>query len=288
MPSLRALLVSTAMLLPLGIGSAAGAVRVEAEQDQDATVVSAGRQEQARPAEHQANRSYRVVLFLPACRGNDPNSAGSLDTSCAGALQMCSSTPDPADLMFWRFAATRTPAPTGTGGITSSWTSAGMLCLRRDRVPGTAVPAFTATDLARLPLPASRIQVQPAGRAVLCCNRDVPTNLFTTDTPATFDVRLLGTPITVHASPVSWTWAYGDATNATHTRPGGPYPDLSTAHTYTHPGTYTITLTTAWTGTYTLPGGPPIPIDGTATVTSLPATLTAIETRAHLVADPLP
>jgi hypothetical protein len=274
-----------ALLQVLGSGGTGSTPDFTAEAAEDSLVVSgATRQEGSRSTSTRG--PYRVYMFLPACQGNDPNSPTSLDTDCAGSAQMCATTPDPTDLMFWRFVATRTRTATGT--TTGAWTPAGQFCLRRDQAPGTAVPAFTAGDLQRLPLPAPRIQVEPVGRPILCCNPTVPTNLYTADSPATFHTRVLGIPVTVTARPVAWTWAYGDGSTIRHTIPGGAYPDLSTAHTYPRPGTYVITLITTWTGTYTLPGGPPLTIDGTATTTSTPVTITAIETRAELVADPLP
>jgi hypothetical protein len=126
------------------------------------------------------------------------------------------------------------------------------------------------------------VLVQPADRRTLV---QIPTNLFSTDRPATFRLRLLATPVLVRATPVAWAWTYGDGQATTFDRPGGPYPQLGTAHTYTQPGRHRITLTTTWSGTYTVNGSPPIPIDGTATVTSPPITITAVETRAQLVDD---
>lgn len=71
------------------------------------------------------------------------------------------------------------------------------------------------------------------------------------------------------------------------TDPGAPYPDLRTTHTYTTPGAHTITLTTAYTGQYSVTGGPWLPIDGQAQVPSPPVPLTALTGRNHLVADTL-
>jgi hypothetical protein len=246
----------------------------------DSEVILRGGTDQAGSgAAPRSSGPYRVYSFLPACQGNDPNSADSRDAGCAGQQAMCART-SPGTLMYWRFSAVRSP-----DGALSPWSPAGSVCLRRDQVPAAAVPAFTAADLRRLPLPASTVRVQPADRPALV---QVPTNLYATDRPATFRVTLLGTPVLVRATPVAWSWSYGDGDRATFTVRGGPYPDLTTAHTYTRPGTFPVTLTTTWTGTYAVSGGPPVPIDGTATVTTPPTTVTAVATRAELVAAPLP
>ena len=145
------------------------------------------------------------------------------------------------------------------------------------------MPTFTANDLRRLPLPKAKLNVQPpSGRTLV----NIPTNLYASSAPATFRVTLLGTPVLVKAKPVSWTWTYGDGTTRTFDTAGAPYPDLGTAHTWSGPGTFTVGLTTTWTATYSVAGGPDLPVDGTATVASPAVTVTAVATRAELVADP--
>ncbi len=181
--------------------------------------------------------------------------------------------------MYWRFSAVRSP-----DGTTTPWQAAGSACMNPEDVPTGAVPAFTLEDFRRLPLPAAGLHVQPSNGRTLVT---VPTNLYATSAPATFRVTLLGTPIVVRATPTAWTWTYGDGTRRTFTSPGGPYPSLDTAHTYTRAGRYTVTLTTTWTGTYSIAGGPAVAVDGTATVASPATSLLAVETRAELVADPV-
>lgn len=221
-----------------------------------------------------------VYLYLPACEGNDPNAPQRASVGCAAAQQMCAGTPAPDDLMFWRFSAVRSP-----DGSTTPWADAGATCLRFEDVPAAPVPAFTLADFRRLPLPPATLHVQPANGRTLV---NVPTNLYAAGGPRTFDVTLLGVPVRVRATPVAWTWSYGDGTQRTLDTPGAPYPDLSTAYTFTQPGDVTVRLTTTWTGTYSVAGGPSLPVDGTATVTSPQADLTVVETRAELVAETRP
>lgn len=220
-----------------------------------------------------------MTTYVPACPGNSPDSSAADSGLCPAAITMCAGTPEPNDVLFWRFTAVR-----AADGTTGPWQPAGQACLRPQDVPTGAVPAFTVADFRRLPLPASTLHVQPAtGRTLVA----VPTNLYAAASAQTFDVTLLGLPVRVRATPTAWTWTYGDGSTATRTDPGGPYPDLTAAHTYARPGRYPVSVTTTWSGTYSVAGGPALPVDGTATVSSPTRVLTAVATRAELVADPL-
>jgi hypothetical protein len=219
-----------------------------------------------------------VYLYVPACAGNDPNANASSNGLCQAALLWCTETADSTDILYWRYTAVRSP-----DGSQTPWVQSGAVCLRPGDVPGTAVPAFTLADFRRLPLPKAGLNVQPASGRTLV---SVPTNLYATSRPATFRVTLLGTPVLVRARPTAWTWTYGDGSSRTFSTPGAPYPDLGTAHTWTAPGRRTVTLTTTWSGTYSVAGGPALPVDGTASVVSPSVEIVVVETRAELVADP--
>lgn len=148
-----------------------------------------------------------------------------------------------------------------------------------------AVPVLSAEEFARLPLAPSSVNLQPRdGRALVHYGV-----IATTDAaPQTLTTTVLGVPVTVTATPTAWTWDYGDGTPPrTTTDPGRPYPDTSGAHAYGTPGTYRLTVTTTWTGTYQLNGaGPQRPVAGTATTTSAPITVTVETASPHLVAGP--
>ncbi len=217
-------------------------------------------------------------MFVPACAGNSPDSSARSYGLCQAALRWCSETPDATDILYWRYTAVRSP-----DGSQTPWVQSGAVCLRPGDVPGTAVPAFTLADFRRLPLPQAGVNVQPASGRTLV---SVPTNLYATSRSATFRVTLLGTPVLVRARPTAWAWTYGDGSSRTFSTPGAPYPDLGTAHTWTAPGRRTVTLTTTWSGTYSVAGGPALPVDGTASVVSPSLDIVVVETRAELVADP--
>lgn len=185
---------------------------------------------------------------------------------------------DPAATLAWREVA-----EVGPNGRIAGWVISGTVCIGGGAVPAAPVPVFTVNDLRRLPLPKAELNVQPpTGRTLV----NIPTNLYASSAPATFRVTLLGTPVLVKATPVSWSWTYGDGVTRTFDSAGAPYPDLGTAHTWSQPGTFSIGLTTTWTATYSVAGGPDLPVDGTAAVVSPPMTVTAVATRAELVADP--
>ena len=151
--------------------------------------------------------------------------------------------------------------------------------------PPVAV-VLTAEEFRRLPLTASTPTVQPGhGRSLI----RMPLIVHTDPTPQDLTTTVLGTTVRVRATPSSFTWDFGDgAAPLSTTDPGAPYPHHTLTHTYDQVGTFPVTLTTTWTGQYQLPGGPWLPVTGTATTTSTPIPITTEEARARLVAQPLP
>ena len=141
---------------------------------------------------------------------------------------------------------------------------------------GGRKPQVTVTlaDFRSLPLPAAQPAIQPAGGQALIRMR---TNAYVdpaSTEPQVFDITLLGTPVQVRATPASYTWDYGDGSAPVTTDdPGAPYPDLTTWHEYEQPGDVAITLTTTYTGEYSVAGGAWVDIPGTAEVVSPPQPL---------------
>jgi hypothetical protein len=129
------------------------------------------------------------------------------------------------------------------------------------RSPSGATPAqvrLAASDEFSQLLTTAHPSQQPAGSGVV----NLPT-LFSTNTPVTqvFNETLLGLQVTLNVD-ASWTWDFGDGTTLTSTDPGGAYPIASLSHVYLVAGTYTVTLTTNWTGTFSMAGGPAAVIPG--------------------------
>jgi hypothetical protein len=150
--------------------------------------------------------------------------------------------------------------------------------------PQNAVPVFSVTDLRRLPIAPSVLSVQPPRPQVLV---NMPTIVFADPAVQSFTTTLLGYPVEVEATPTRFTWDFGDGSDPlVTTSPGHPYPDEDVAYPYPRPGTYTITLTTDFTGRYRVGGTPTwFSVVGTATTTTTSPPIEAIEVRSHLVAE---
>ncbi len=223
-----------------------------------------------------------VERYVYACPGNSYATTPATNTPCEATFQFC-----PTDQrQFYRYTTTilGIQAIPGPG---PRWTLNGVLCLPTTTDPTDPttppVPVVTLADFQSLPLPAAVPAIQPTGGEALIRMR---TNTYvdpTSTTPRTYDLTLLDTPVQVRATPTTYTWDYGDGTDpVTTTDPGAPYPDLTTWHTYTHTGTVQITLTTTYTGEYSVAGGPWQNIPGTAQITSTPQQLQLLRAVTYL------
>jgi hypothetical protein len=173
------------------------------------------------------------------------------------------------------------------------------ICLTRTR--RILTPADLAIDAARyltaLAPPATRIGVQPEGRAVT----RLPTFFFANG-PAqdrtTLNVTTPAGPATldVEIAPSRYGWTFGDGATCETATPGGPYDqtapaercDTRVAHVYTAPGTAAVRLRTTWAGTYTFDVGfgPVGPLDVPGNGVNAPdvtRTIDVREARAELV-----
>ena len=182
------------------------------------------------------------------------------------------------DVRYWLF---RRPVT----GAASSWSLISSSCLGPQEISTTQpiFPGFTQTDFQRLPLPAAKASVEPSNGYTLV---HVPTNVYAEADPVTLDTELLGFPVQVRATPARYSWDFGDgSTVGPTTDAGAPYPDLSITHEYAEAGTFAVTLTTYYTGEYSVAGGPWLPIDGEAEVASPSIGVEALAGRSELVAD---
>lgn len=216
-----------------------------------------------------------AVVMLPACPDNSPNTG--TDVQCAASGVAC---PQGMTRLFvWS-------APAGTVFGQPGWRQSGTTC-GEPGVPGAAVvvPALSAEDFQRLPLPAGVAGVQPSGGRVLV---RVPTNVYVTVGPVVLDTTVLGFAVRVRATPSRFSWDFGDGTVLPTRDPGAPYPDLRVSHPYAARGEYGITLTTFYSGEYSVAGGPWLPVPGEAEVASATVAVQAFSGRNELVADTLP
>ncbi|WP_432511928.1 PKD domain-containing protein [Kineococcus sp. SYSU DK001] len=190
---------------------------------------------------------------VPACANNRPDGPR-FDNYCGASNNTCP--PGQTFTATWTQVAGE-----------ARWTNEGARCTS-DAPAGepVVIPAVTVADLRRVGLPPSPVHLQPdTGQALL----NVPLVLRTTGGTVTRDTTVLGFPVTIRATPTDWTWDLGDGAGIGPTSdPGRAYPHQTLTHTYTEPGDRTITLTTTWSGEYTIAGLPYRPIEGTATTTS--------------------
>ncbi|MFC8190218.1 hypothetical protein ACFUMH_00995 [Cellulomonas sp. NPDC057328] len=126
--------------------------------------------------------------------------------------------------------------------------------------------------------------MQPAADWVLV-NKE--TIVYTDPTPVTLTTDLLGYQVTVEATPIRFTYDFGDGGRPlVTTDPGAPYPAFETFHVYRALGTRTITLTTEWSGRYQVAGSPVWrDVDGTAQTTATSTPFEVVERTSKLVAE---
>ncbi|MEV8182216.1 PKD domain-containing protein [Specibacter sp. NPDC078692] len=145
-----------------------------------------------------------------------------------------------------------------------------------------------ATEFQRTPVVAAEFGSQPGPHTL----RGKETNVWATATTQTFNLTMLGQNVTITATPVAYTWNYGDGTI------WGPTPihgaplhqdrigeQTQTSHIYTETGRLTISVTTHFDGTYTVNGGPELPIPGQGNIPSPAQPLTVWRAETHLYAD---
>ena len=144
---------------------------------------------------------------------------------------------------------------------------------------------MSATDFQRLPLAPSAIHIQPPTGWTLA---NVPTIVYASDEPQTLRTTVLGVDVTVRASPVRFTWTFGDGSAPLATPdPGRPYPNATITHEYRVEGALRIGLATQWTGDFLVDGfNTWLPVDGTAQTVGPSEPLTVYTARSRLVAGP--
>ena len=143
----------------------------------------------------------------------------------------------------------------------------------------------TRSDFAELPLELPTVHLQPE-RDWFLVNMD--TLVYTDGAPQMLETTVLDIPVRVRATPVEFSWDFGDgSTPLITTEAGAPWPAQDIAHVYQREAdNVAITLTTTWSGEFQVAGqGPWIPIAGTTSTQSqsAPFRIDAVETR--LVAD---
>ncbi|MDN5900276.1 MAG: PKD domain-containing protein, partial [Brachybacterium sp.] len=163
----------------------------------------------------------------------------------------------------------------------------------RCALPGTpeyadappVVITVTREDFARLPVE----PLQPhAGPPEGWLPVNMVNVLYTDPSTQLLNTELLDTPVAIRATPVSYHWDLGDGNTITTTNPGKPFPSEAVSSAYTQEGWYDITLTTTFSGQFSVAGGEWQDIDGTIEVTSDPVPVFSKSLESRLVNGEVP
>jgi hypothetical protein len=143
----------------------------------------------------------------------------------------------------------------------------GPTCLY-DAQPEDLLPRIAAAiqrQFESLPINAGAVVAQPSPHTL----RGAETNFYANASEQQFDVTMFGQKVHVVATPAQYTWNYGDGmVFGPQPSMGGPLPQerwgekTRTSHIYAQTGDFRVVLTTSFQGTYSVNGGPPLPIPG--------------------------
>ena len=210
---------------------------------------------------------------------------GDFDTDCLAVRVDCKNGPAGEDgiPVVWLKAPAGVPNPT--------WSfHSGPTCLFDPR-PADLLPRIAAmiqTEFQRLPIAAGSVTAQPSPHTL----RGAETNFFAAAVEQKFDISILAQDVHVVAKPVRYTWSYGDGTSlGPQTAAGGPLPQdrwgekTATSHVYTQTGDFSVVLATHFQGTYSVNGGPPLPIPGQGQFSSPPQTVSVWRSITRNYAD---
>lgn len=231
----------------------------------------------------------------PGAPNTDPNQykyelqchlgGADFDTPCLARQLECKNGPDGKDgiPVVWLKAPKGIPNP--------AWTfHSGPTCLFDPR-PEDLLPRIAAmiqSEFQKLPVAAGTVTAQPSPHTL----RGAETNFYADSAEQQFDITILAQKVHVVATPVQYTWNYGDGTTfGPQPSAGGPLPQdrwgekTRTSHIYTQTGDFQVVLTTHFQGTYSVNNGPPLPIPGQGQFSSPPQTVSVWRSVTRNYAD---
>lgn len=136
--------------------------------------------------------------------------------------------------------------------------------------PPQITNAMVARAFKRIPLPPSRLVVQPPGGETLV---NFATNFYTEAAPFERSVTLVGQRVDLRIRPSGFGWSFGDGTVTRTTTPGAAYPALDVTHEYARAGRVGPSVDTTYSADFRVNGGPWEPVVGTVTMTGAPVAL---------------
>lgn len=162
-----------------------------------------------------------------------------------------------------------------------------LVCVTGDSADPGRRQVVASVDLVRefvrLPVDGGRLVMQPDRGNVLV---NIETIAYVESGVQSFERALLGSPVTLRATPVEYRWDFGEGEPFTTTVPGAPFPEATVWYIYrraTAEGeTRRIAVETTWAGSFSVAGGPWQPIEATVTTTSTTDPFTVITAHTHL------
>lgn len=129
---------------------------------------------------------------------------------------------------------------------------------------------------------ALKVKVQPEGRTLVRWE----TNVYTEQARVTTKtVELLGFPVVVEATPVSYSWDFGDGKKVTTASPGRPYPGKDVTHKYLKRGDVGVFVTTNYAARFNVDGTGWQYVEGTVGIAG-PATGLLVREGVPVLVDP--
>lgn len=204
------------------------------------------------------------------------------ETACLPSIPECRAAPD-GFAVQWERALRGDPLPVweNIGGPSCIYSEDPAAF--EERLRAAVLSAFQES-----PIAPGQLSVQPSPHTLIGAH----TNVYVEAGEQVFEMNLLGQSIRIVASPTEYTFDYGDGTSYGPARvPGGPLPEsrwgeqTATSHAYEATGDFPVTVTTFFSGEYSVNGGPMVPIDGRAQVTSPAQLLSVWRSESRNVAD---
>jgi hypothetical protein len=150
------------------------------------------------------------------------------------------------------------------------------------------IEARITTEFQERPISPSGIVVQPNPHSLV----GMENNMYALPEEQIFDMTLLEQNIRIVAKPTEFEWHYGDGSSyGPISFAGAPLtPEqmgeaTATSYAYSSTGNFPISVTTYFSGTYSINGGPMISIEGRAEVDSPAQTLSVWKAESRSVAD---
>ncbi|MFZ3452904.1 hypothetical protein [Arthrobacter sp. 7Tela_A1] len=204
------------------------------------------------------------------------------DIACLPSLPECRSASDGVVVQWERSLRTTTaPVWEQVGGPTCIYSEDPAAF--EERLRDAVLTAFQEA-----PIAAGSMVLQPSPHTLVGAH----TNVYVEASGQVFEMNLLGQEIRIAVEPTEYTFDYGDGSvYGPAAVPGGPLPEsrwgeqTATSHVYGQTGDFPVMVTTFFSGEYSVNGGPLIPIDGRAEVTSPAQVLSVWRTESRNVAD---